>query len=858
MTVKSGKLGTFSGVFTPSVLTILGIILFMRLGYVVGNAGFGRSLIIIGLANVVSVLTSVSLSAIATNIKVKGGGDYYLISRTLGVEFGGAIGIVLFLAQSVSVTFYCVGFGEAVALMLPSGLITPRIVSLAAIVLLFVFAWLGTDWATKFQYGVMALLAAALISFYAGGIAQWQGDVFISNWNGPGQASDFWILFAIFFPAVTGFTQGVSMSGDLEDPGKSLPRGTFLAVGISIVVYFSVSFIYAGALTNEVLATDYNAMKKVAWYGSLIDAGAIAATLSSAMASFLGAPRILQSMAGDRVFGFLSIFAQGDGLSQNPRRGVLLTAGIALATLALGQLNTIAKVVSMFFLISYGLLNYATYYEARAASPSFRPRFKWFDLRLSLLGFLSCLGIILAVDVKNGLIAIAILFAIYQYLQRTAKRSRWADGGRSYHLQQVRNHLLAAGEDTEHPRDWRPQLLAFTHDLERRPRLLQFAQWLEGNSGITTAVQIIIGQGAKVRKQKQEALKALSDDIIKNNLQAFPLVIATQYLNTALQILIQAYGVGPLHANTIIVNWLDQIGRRPSGIDVVHYTNDLRMLFRLGGNILIVHTDDQKWESITAAALEKPRIDVWWQDNATGRLMLIFAYLLTRNQHWEEAEIRLLASAPEEASKENKASLQQMLDDFRIGAVPEIVLDMSFETVVETSKDAAVMFYPFQIHDNVLTDVNGLSLERILKNVPLIALVMAAEDIDLAAEPEEGAAGDLAQAVDAVLAARKKEKAFKKKSAEAHKNLETLLEKRSKLLQQGETVEEKDSLHKLEKEILRAEEAGEKAVKKEAKISAQIEIALAEAMKLGYENPASSEADSSEEPSSLAQSKEEK
>jgi len=199
--ISRGTLGTFAGVFTPSILTILGIILFLRLGYVVGNGGLGRALIIIGLANAISVLTSVSLSAIATNLKVKGGGDYYLISRTLGMEFGGAIGIVLYLAQSVSIAFYCIGFGEAMAAILPGGSNAfPQIVAAVAVAFLFIFAWLGADWATRFQYVVMAILVAALIAFFTGGLARWDSNILVQNWASPAGAPGFWILFAIFSP----------------------------------------------------------------------------------------------------------------------------------------------------------------------------------------------------------------------------------------------------------------------------------------------------------------------------------------------------------------------------------------------------------------------------------------------------------------------------------------------------------------------------------------------------------------------------------------------------------------------------------------------------------------------------------
>ena len=335
---KSHKLGTFAGVFTPSILTILGIILFRRMGYVVGISGLAQTLAIVAFATVISVLSSMSLSAIATNIRVKKGGDYYLISRTLGVEFGGAIGLVLFLAQAVSIAFYCIGFGEAMAGL--SGWDHPRAVQLiaaAAAAALFVPAWFGADVASRFQFVVMLVLACALGAFFWGASGSWSSKLFAESWFVGEGGGGFWVAFAIFFPAVTGFTQGVSMSGDLRDPARSLPRGTFAAVGLSTFIYLAAVLAYAGAMPISELATNYDSMRSVARFAWLIDAGVIAATLSSAMASFLGAPRILQSLASDRVFRPLTPFAKGHGPSENPRRGVLLSAGIALTTIALGN-----------------------------------------------------------------------------------------------------------------------------------------------------------------------------------------------------------------------------------------------------------------------------------------------------------------------------------------------------------------------------------------------------------------------------------------------------------------------------------------------------------------------------------------
>ncbi|MEJ2170539.1 MAG: amino acid permease, partial [Desulfobacterales bacterium] len=565
--VPSRTLGTFAGVFTPSVLTILGIILFLRLGFVVGNAGLGPTLLILLLANGISVLTSVSLSAIATNLKVKGGGDYYLISRTLGREFGGALGILLFLAQAVSIAFYCLGFGEAVAAIFTSQPnILPQIIAALAVSFLFILAWLGSDWATRFQFVVMAVLFTAILSFFIGGLLRWDTG--------------------LLFPAVTGFTQGVSMSGDLKDPGKSLPTGTFAAVGLSIVVYFIAAVLFAASLPNKVLISDYEAMNKVAYFGILVAAGVVAATLSSAMASFLGAPRILQSLAADRIFPFLDFFAKGTGPASNPRRAVLLAAGIAYATVAYGRLNLIAPVVSMFFLISYGLLNYATYYEASSQSPSFRPRFHYFHRHVSLAGALACLGAMLAVDLSSGIVAIAVLFAIFQYLKRTAGPARWADSRRSHHLQQTREHLLAAAAEPEHPRDWRPQILAFSDNPERRAQLLKFASWIEGGSGLTTAVQVIEGEGVKMSKVKAEAEEALVKNIKKDGFRAFALVVAAPTLQTGIQSVVQSYGVGPLKANTILLNWLGRIPTRILDPNDQEFARNLRTARLYGCNLV--------------------------------------------------------------------------------------------------------------------------------------------------------------------------------------------------------------------------------------------------------------------------------
>jgi amino acid transporter len=283
-----------------------------------------------------------------------------------------------------------------------------------------------------------------------------------------------------------------------------------------LVIYLATAILCAAALPRSTLASDYGAMKSIAAAAPLIDAGIISATLSSALASLLGAPRILQSLAKDRIFPFLLPFAEGSGPTNNPRRGVFLTGAIALAVVAIGNLNLIAAIVSMFFVITYGLLNYATYFEARGRSPSFRPSLRWYRPRISLLGSLASLAVMLAIDLAAGLAALAIVFGVYQYLKRSAIPARWADGQRSYHLQIVREHLLAASSRAEHPRDWRPQIVAFSDSGSRRKRLLTFAGWIEGHSGLTTVVRVLEDGVKQVLSAREKAEEELAQDLSVN------------------------------------------------------------------------------------------------------------------------------------------------------------------------------------------------------------------------------------------------------------------------------------------------------------------------------------------------------
>ena len=830
---NGGGLGTFAGVFTPSLLTILGIILFLRLGYVAGSSGVVVGLAIIVLANVISVLTTFSVSAIATNFQVKGGGVYYLISRTLGLRYGGSIGIVLFLAQSVSIGFYCVGFAEALAAMVGNeSRLLVQAVAAASILLLFAVAWRGADVATRVQYFVMAFLAASILSFVIGALGQWNTDQLMRNISRPDQSLSFWVLFAIFFPAVTGFTQGIAMSGDLRDPGKAIPAGTFMAVGLSIIIYLGVAILFWASMSNEALTENYAAMRDIASAGWLIDAGVVAATLSSALASLLGAPRILQSLAGDRIFPGLRWFARGTGASRNPRRGVVLSGIIALAVVALGDLNAIAPVVSMFFLVSYGLINYATYFEASAASPSFRPRFRWYNRYLSLAGLVACLVAALAIDIIAALVAIAILLAIFQYLKVRGVAARWADSRRSHYLKQVRDNLIAAAREPEHPRDWRPHILAFSDSPRRRAGLLRFASWVEGGSGLTTVVRVLEGEGVRMLRLREEALEELTKELKAYDSRAFPLVVAAPSFEAALPLLVQAAGTGPISINTVLANWFDGRSGLITEWASSRFGQRLRTAFRLGSNLLIFSAEEAQWQRLEQQRAHERVIDVWWRADRTGQMMVLLAYLMTRSHEWSNATIRVLVPVNSEDETVHLEEVRALLASARIDAAPQVVVDADSQSIVTHSSTASIVFLQFGIRSGRIVDAFGSDVGDILPELPMTVMSMAAQDVDLDAQPDEGSAAENAALLDRVADARRRATRAQQQAADAIAAVNHAISQLTAAATKGADAEK---LEELRGEVESAQEKSEEASRRAVVAAGRREAALRDARSAGLD-----------------------
>jgi len=350
--------------------------------------------VILAVSKLITVLTTLSLSAAATNTRVEGGGAYFLISRSLGVEFGGAIGVVFFLAQAISVSMYVIGFTEAFSQTIPIE-INSKLIAISCNTLVFACVFTGASWTIKLQYFILLTLVASLVSFFLGAQPLFSMEMLQSNLGsaygaveagGEVKKATLFTMFALFFPAVTGIMAGANMSGDLKNPSKAIPQGTLWSIVATAIVYAAMAVMLAGSASNAALHDDPLIVRTVSKWPWLITAGVFAATLSSALGSMMGAPRILQALARDTIFPKLQLFAAGSGPSSEPRRAIILTFVISTICIIAGDLNSIAPLITMAFMITYGTINLATFYETITKNPSYRPTFRYSHWGTALAG----------------------------------------------------------------------------------------------------------------------------------------------------------------------------------------------------------------------------------------------------------------------------------------------------------------------------------------------------------------------------------------------------------------------------------------------------------------------------------------
>ena len=705
-------LGTLLGVYTPSILTILGVVLFLRAGWVVGNVGLVPALAIVVLAHAITFSTALSVSAVATNMQVGAGGAYYMISRSLGLEIGGAIGVPLFLAQTFSVTLYAFGLVESLRLFWPE--VPMRATAAATIIVVATVAGRSTDLALKLQIPVMAMIGLALASLFAGTAARASDTLHL--WQGAADGESFWAVFAVFFPAVTGLMAGVSLSGDLRDPKKSIPMGTLLAVGTGFVIYLSVPVALASAVEPGKLVADNLVWFEVAAVSWLILPGLLGAIVSSALGSILGAPRTLEALIEDRVLPRPPAGWRRRKLGKNLPH--LFSAAVALAAVGLGDLNAVAPVLTMFFLTAYGMINLVAGLEQLSGAPSYRPtiRVPWI---VSLAGAAGCLWVMWLINPYAAVLAALVEILIYSVLRRRSLNAAWGDLRYGALMSLARTTLLKLRELPVDPRNWRPHILVFAGDARKRIDLVRFGGWLNQNRGILTVCHLVIGDLEELAERSREQTREADEYLDAEGLVAFAETEVVPDFESGVLSVCQANGIAGITSNTLMLGWSDKPERRIAQLRIV------RRASRLGKSTILCRVAPRRWSTLR-------RIDIWWGGlQSNGDMLLLFAHLLSVNPEWSGVKISVKSAASSALTYEQtRRNLGELISRSRINAQATVFPRPENGTIQdlihEQSRDADLVFLGLQEARAGEEEDYSRRLAKLVGDLQTVILVRAA------------------------------------------------------------------------------------------------------------------------------------
>ncbi|MBR9977261.1 MAG: amino acid permease [Bacteroidetes bacterium] len=653
--MKNGKFGTFGGVFTPSILTILGVIMYLRLPWIVGQAGLWVTIGIIVVAHIISVTTGLSVASIATDKKVKAGGIYYIISRSLGLPIGGSLGIALFVGLSFSVSLYIIGFIESFlpVMGIASNINNIRLYGTLAIAAVTIVVLISTSLAIKTQYLILGAILLSLLSIFFGSAHLAPTVPLFHSADGVGSIM---VLFSIFFPAVTGFTAGVQMSGDLKNPQKAIPVGTMAAIGIGFVIYTGMAVFLAYRVNSADLINNPGILSEIALVPGFLLAGIWGATLSSAMGSLLGAPRILQAMSADRITP--GMFARGYGSANEPRNALAITFLIAEAGILIGELNVIAAIISIFFITTYGFINLSCAIE-NWASPDFRPSFripKW----TSVLGAAASFLVMIQLDLLSFIGSSLILGVLYLYLQRRQLTLESGDTWEGVWSSVIRSGLHRLDKSVKHTRNWRPNIILFSGGVSKRPHLIEFGKWIVYKRGILSNFDLKEHPEDPVLFSKAQQVLHDSEETVNG---IFSRQLSCNNIYDGMETISQVFGFSGVEPNTVMMGWARNTRDPRKFAHLVKHMSDLDY------NILMLDYDLERGFG------EHKHIDIWWRGGSNNTsLELTILKFLTASEDWAHAEARVLILV-DDRSLVNRAyrNMKQILDEQRIMASVKVI-----------------------------------------------------------------------------------------------------------------------------------------------------------------------------------------
>ncbi|NWU10973.1 S12A3 protein, partial [Cephalopterus ornatus] len=716
------RFGWVKGVMIRCMLNIWGVILYLRLPWITAQAGIALTWLIILMSVTVTTITGLSISAISTNGKVKSGGTYFLISRSLGPELGGSIGLIFAFANAVAVAMHTVGFAETVRDLLQehnSLIVDPtndiRIIGVITVTVLLGISLAGMEWEAKAQILFFLVILVSFINYLVGtvipataekqakGFFSYRADIFaqnfVPNWRGP--EGSFFGLFSIFFPSATGILAGANISGDLKDPAVAIPKGTLMAIFWTTVSYLVLSATIgacvvrdaSGSLNDSVavgspgceglacgfgwnftacaqlqscrygLSNYYQSMSMVSGFGPLITAGIFGATLSSALACLVSAPKVFQCLCRDQLYPLIGFFGKGYGRNSEPIRGYMLTYVIAIGFILIAELNAIAPIISNFFLCSYALINFSCFHASITNSPGWRPSFRYYSKWAALFGAAVSVVIMFLLTWWAALIAFGIVIFLLGYVLYKKPDVNWGSSMQASSYNMALNYSVGLSEVDEHIKNYRQgrlrECLVLTGPPNFRPALVDFVGTFTKNLSLMLCGNVLIGP----RKQKMPESRLTADGhtkwLMKRKIKAFYTDVVAEDLRSGVQMLLQAAGLGKMRPNILVLgykrNWRtaspqsleDYVGILHDAFDFKYGVCLMRMKEGLNvSRVLQAHVDstalagEQQASTIFQSEQGKKTIDIYWLFD-DGGLTLLIPYLLGRKKRWGKCKIRV-------------------------------------------------------------------------------------------------------------------------------------------------------------------------------------------------------------------------
>uniref|UniRef100_A0A3P9HAI8 Solute carrier family 12 member 7b n=1 Tax=Oryzias latipes TaxID=8090 RepID=A0A3P9HAI8_ORYLA len=799
--VKSPQMGTFMGVYLPCLQNILGVILFLRLTWIVGTAGILESLVIVGLCCSCTMLTAISMSAIATNGVVPAGGSYYMISRSLGPEFGGAVGLCFFLGTTFAGSMYILGTIEILlTYIVPAAAIfkaekkedeagallnNMRVYGTCCLTLMAVVVFVGVKYVNKLALVFLACVILSIIAIYAGVIktifeppdfpvcmlgnrtlknndfdkclktdiidnltvttALWKlfcdspelnatcNEYFSNNnvtlmqgipgltsgvisenmWSeygpqgmlvenrrvpsfggsDPSQdiympyvvndiTSFFTLLVGIYFPSVTGIMAGSNRSGDLRDAQRSIPIGTILAITTTSIIYVSCVILFGACIEGVLLRDKFGDSVKgnlvigtLSWPSPwVIVIGSFFSCCGAGLQSLTGAPRLLQAIARDGIVPFLQVFGHGKANGE-PTWALLLTAAICEIGILIASLDSVAPILSMFFLMCYLFVNLACAVQTLLRTPNWRPRFKYYHWTLSFLGMSLCLALMFISSWYYAIIAMVIAGCIYKYIEYRGAEKEWGDGIRGLSLNAARYALIRLEEAPPHTKNWRPQMLVLLNldsdQAVKHPRLLSLTTQLKAGKGLTIVGYVLEGTYLTKETEAKKAEQNIKSSMSAERTKGFCHVVVSSNLRDGVSHLIQSAGLGGMKHNTVLMAWPGtwKQSNDPQSwrnfIETIRETTAAHLALLVAKNVDSFPTNQER--------LGEGTIDVWWVVHDGGMLMLL-PFLLRQHKVWRKCKMRIFTVAQmDDNSIQMKKDLQMFLYHLRLNAEVEVV-----------------------------------------------------------------------------------------------------------------------------------------------------------------------------------------